>query len=37
MTKWTAVCQAPQSTIIFWNMLKLMSIEMVTLFNHLIP
>ena len=35
-TKWTAVCQAPLSSIISWNMLKFMSIGMVTLFNHLI-
>ena len=31
-----AVCQAPLSSIISWNMLKFMSTGTVTLFNHLI-
>ena len=33
---WTAACQAPLSFTVFWNLLKFMSIESVTLFNHLI-
>ena len=33
---WTAACQAPLSFIVFWNLFKFMSIELVTLFNHLI-
>ena len=33
---WTAACQASQSIINSWNLLKLMSIESVTPSNHLI-
>ena len=33
---WTAACQAPLFFTVFWNLLKFMSIESVTLFNHLI-
>ena len=32
---WTAACQAPLSFTIFWSLLKFMSIELVTLSNHL--
>ena len=32
----TAACQAPLSSIISWSLLKLMSIELVMLSNHLI-
>ena len=35
-TQWTASCQASLSFTISWNLLKLMSIELVTLPNHLI-
>ena len=35
VTSWTAVCQAPLSSTISWSSLKLMSIELVTLSNHL--
>ena len=34
---WTAACQASLSFTISWSLLKLMSIELVTLSNHLIP
>ena len=33
---WTAACQAPLSSTIPWSLLKLMSIELVMLSNHLI-
>ena len=36
MTPWTAACQASLSFIISWNLLKLMSIELVMPLNHLI-
>ena len=35
VTSWTAVCQAPQSSTISRSLLKLMSIELVMLSNHL--
>ena len=35
-TLWTAACQAPLSTVNPWSLLKLMSIELVMLCNHLI-
>ena len=35
-TPWTASCQASLSFTISWNLLKLMSIELVMPFNHLI-
>ena len=35
-TPWTAACQASLSFPISWNLLKLMSIELVMLSNHLI-
>ena len=35
-TPWTAACQASLSFTTFWNLLKLMSIESVMSFNHLI-
>ena len=35
-TLWTAACQAPLSSIISWNLLKLMSIELMMLSNYLI-
>ena len=35
-TLWTAACQASLSFIIFWDLLKLMSIELVMPSNHLI-
>ena len=34
-TLWTVACQAPLSPIISWSLLKFMSIELVTLSNHL--
>ena len=36
VTPWTAALQAFLSFTIFWSLLKLMSIELVMLFNHLI-
>ena len=33
---WTAACQAALSTTTSWNLLKLMSVELVMPFNHLI-
>ena len=36
MTLWTAACQASQSITNSWSLLKLMSIESVVPFNHLI-
>ena len=36
MTQWTAACQAPLSTIIPRSLLKLISIELVMISNHLI-
>ena len=36
MTPWTAVCQASLSFTISWSLLKLMCIELVMPFNHLI-
>ena len=36
VTLWTIACQASLSSIIFWSLLKLMSIELVMPFNHLI-
>ena len=36
VTPWTAACQASLSFSIYWSLLKLMSIELVTLSNHLI-
>ena len=36
MTPWTAARQAPLSSIIFWNLLKFMSIDSVMLSKHLI-
>ena len=36
VTPWTTACQAPLSFTISWNLLKLMSTEMVMLSNHLI-
>ena len=36
MTPWTAACQASLSFTISWNLLKLMSIESVMPFKHLI-
>ena len=35
-TPWTAACQAPLSSTIFWSLLKFMSTEPVMLTNHLI-
>ena len=35
-TPWTAACQTSLSCTIFWSLLKLMFIESVMLFNHLI-
>ena len=35
VTSWTAVCQAPHSFIISWNLLTFTSIGSVTIFNHL--
>ena len=35
-TPWTATCQASLSFTISWSLVKLMSIESVMLFNHLI-
>ena len=35
-TSWTAACQAPLSLTISWSLLKIMSIELVMLSNHLI-
>ena len=37
VTPWTAASQAPLSSTIAWNLLKFISIELVTLFNHLMP
>ena len=36
VTPWTAACQVSLSFIIFWSLLRLMSIESVMPFNHLI-
>ena len=36
VTPWTAACQASLSFTISWSLLKLMSIELVMPFNHLI-
>ena len=36
VTPWTAACQASLSNTNSWNLLKIMSIEPVMLFNHLI-
>ena len=36
VTPWTAICQASLSFTISWNLLKLMSIELIMLSNHLI-
>ena len=36
VTLWTAACQASLSFILSWSLLKLMSIELVMLSNHLI-
>ena len=36
MTPWTAACQASLSNTNFWSLFKLMSIELVIPFNHLI-
>ena len=36
LTLWTSACQTPLSSSIFWSLLKLMSIESVILFYHLI-
>ena len=36
MTPWTAARQAPLSSIIFWSLLKFMSIDSVMLSKHLI-
>ena len=36
VTPWTVACQAPLSSTISWSLLKLMSIELVMLSNHLI-
>ena len=36
VTPWTAACQASLSIISSWNLLKLMSIDLVMPFNHLI-
>ena len=36
VTPWTAACQASLSITNFWSLLKLMSIELVILFSHLI-
>ena len=36
VTPWTAARQAPLSSIIFWNLLKFMSIDSVMLSKHLI-
>ena len=36
MTLWTAACQASLSITNYWSLLKLMSIELVMPFNHLI-
>ena len=36
LTPWTAVCQAPLSSTIFWSLLKFISIESVMVSNHLI-
>ena len=36
VTPWTAACQASLSFTIYWSLLKLMSVELVTLSNHLI-
>ena len=36
VTPWTTACQAPLSLTISWSLLKLMSIELVILSNHLI-
>ena len=36
MTPWIATCQAPLSSTISWSLLKLMSIELMMLSNHLI-
>ena len=33
---WTAACQAPLSSAVSWSLLKFMSIELVTVSNHLI-
>ena len=35
-TPWTAACQAPLSFTISWSLLKLMSVELMMLSNHLI-
>ena len=35
-TLWTAECQAPLTSIVFWSLLKFMSTESVILSNHLI-
>ena len=36
VTPWTAACQASLSFTIYWSLLKLMSIELVTLSSHLL-
>ena len=36
MTPWTAVCQVPLTSIIFWSLFKFTSIELVMLSIHLI-
>ena len=36
VTPWTAACQAPLSSVTYWTLLKLMSIESVMLSNHVI-
>ena len=35
-TPWTVACQTPLSSIIFWSLLRFMSIELAMLSNHLI-
>ena len=35
-TLWTAACQRPLSSTIFWSLLKFISVELVILSNHLI-
>ena len=36
VTPWTAVCQASLSFTIFWNLLRLMSVDLMVSSNHLI-
>ena len=35
-TLWTAACQHPLSSTVFWSLLKFISVELVILSNHLI-